>query len=152
VPRALKPDKDELLALILRPQSPLAGRAPAAAAPPAPVERFHSRAKVRSEFRDWLRELERHLPPPSDPELDDYYRYALMGVVVGFGDRNLSPYLPEHTAILPHLLEDIRVVFERVKSSDAPYSVEEFIFRAFDYGIHKAYYLDWDLYLSHDMY
>jgi hypothetical protein len=75
-----------------------------------------------------------------------------MGMVVGFGDRNLSPYVAQHTAIIPPLLEDIRSVYQQVRASGAAYSPEEFIFRAFDYGIHKAYYLDWDLYLSHDMY
>jgi hypothetical protein len=159
----VKPDKDHLLALILRHEPPLPARPAQADAAlsellepsprePPPAQRFQARAQARAEFRAWLRELERHLPPPSDSELDEYYRYALMGVVVGFGDRNLSPYLPQHTAMLAPLLEDIRAVYERIKSSAAPYSVEEFIFRAYDYGIHKAYYLDWDLYLSHDMY
>jgi hypothetical protein len=143
-PHAPQPDKQDLLALILRPGPlPVAERA---------AERIQASTEVHSDFGVWLRELERYLPPPSDPELDEYYRYALMGVVVGFGDRNLSPFLAQHTAILPPLLEDIRSVYGQVRASGAPYSVEEFILRAFDYGIHKAYYLDWDLYLSHDMY
>jgi hypothetical protein len=138
-----KPDKQQLLALILRP------RADAAIAPAA---RLQARTQVHSDFAVWLRALEPLLPPPSDPELDEYFRTALMGVVVGFGDRNLSPFLPQHTAIIPPLLEDIRSVHEQVRAAGAGYSREEFTFRAFDYGIHKAYYLDWDLYLSHDMY
>lgn len=140
----MKPDKQELLALILRPEA-----APAAL---APAERVRAKTEVHSDFAEWLRALEGHLPPPSDPELDEYYRYALMGLVVGFGDRNLSPFLPQHTAIIAPLLADIAAVFAQIKASGAPYSPEEFVFRAFDYGIHKAYYLDWDLYLSHDMY
>lgn len=145
-PSTPKPDKQELLALILRPDSPVT------ATEEVPVERIQAKTDVHSDFADWLAELERHLPPASDPELDEYYRYALMGLVVGFGDRHLSPYVAEHTAIIAPLLEDIRSVYEQVKASNAAYSREEFIFRAFDYGIHKAYYLDWDLYLSHDMY
>jgi len=145
----LKPDKQQLLALILHnQQSPAVVEAPETRA----VERIKAKTEVYSDFDAWLRELERHLPPPSDAELDEYYHCALMGLVVGFGDRNLSPYLAEHTAIIAPLLEDIRSVFEQVKAAGAPYSREAFIFRAFDYGIHKAYYLDWDLYLSHDMY
>ena len=119
---------------------------------PPPAQRFQARAQAREEFRAWLRELERFLPAPGERELDDYYRCALMGVVVGFEDRDLSPYLAQHTAIIPLLLKDIRAVYEQVRRSGACYSPEEFVFRAFDYGIHKAYYLDWDLYLSHDMY
>lgn len=144
-PSAPKPDKQELLALILRPGAEVTAAAPRA-------EHIHAKTEGHSEFREWLAELERYLPDPSEPELDDYYRYALMGLVVGFGDRHLSPYVAAHTAIIAPLLEDIRSVYEQVKASDASYSPEEFVFRAFDYGIHKAYYLDWDLYLSHDMY
>ena len=141
----MKPDKQELLALILSPGRSLV---------PAEARRevFKARTAVHSDFGAWLRELEQHLPPPGAAELDAYYRYALMGLVVGFGDRNLSPFLPQHTAIIAPLLDDIRSVYEQIKASGAVYSEEEFIFRAFDYGIHKAYYLDWDLYLSHDMY
>jgi hypothetical protein len=142
----LKPDKQVLLAQILAPE-------PIRAEPQLPVaRRVRARSEAHSDFAVWLRELERHLPPPSEPELDDYYRYALMGLVVGFGDRNLSPYLEQHTAIIAPLLEDIHSVYEQIRGSGAGYSPEEFIFRAFDYGIHKAYYLDWDLYLSRDMY
>lgn len=140
-----KQDKDDLLALILQPERPQEPPAP-------PEERWQARTEVHSHFAEWLRELERHLPPPGDSELDDYYRYALMGLVVGFGDRNLSPYVEAHAAIIPVLLEDIRQVYERIKTSGATYSKEEFIFRAFDYGIHKAYWLDWDLYLSKELY
>jgi hypothetical protein len=148
-----KPDKQELLALILHPGGPPAGPGPAHPPPePTSVERIRAKTEMHSDFQLWLRELERHLPRPSAPELDEYYHYALMGLVVGFGDRDLSPYVREHTAIIAPLLEDIRSVYEQVCASGAAYSREEFIFRAFDYGIHKAYYLDWDLYGSHDMY
>ena len=139
----MKSDKDDLLALILR-----------SADEPAPPrqEVVQERVQVHSDFQVWLRALEVHLPPPSDPELDGYYHDALMGLVVGFGDRNLSPYLPQHTAVIAPMLADIRAVFEQIQASGRAYSREEFVFRAFDYGIHKAYYLDWDLYLSKDMY
>lgn len=139
----LKTDKSELLALIVR-----GSESPTHAA----AAKMRARIETHSAFDVWLKELERHLPPPSDPELDGYYRDALMGLVVGFGDRNLSPYLEAHTAIIAPMLADIRAVFEQIKTGGQPYSVDEFTFRAFDYGIHKAYYLDWDLYLSHDMY
>lgn len=142
---ASKPDKDHLLALILQPEPPAEPVAPVAA-------QWEAQTEVHSHFADWLRELERHLPPPGDAELDEYYRYALMGLVVGFGDRNLSPYVAEHAAIIAPLLADIRAVYERIKTSGSTYSPEEFIFRAYDYGINKAYWLDWDLYLSKDMY
>jgi hypothetical protein len=137
-------DSDALRALVLRAPAPLPARR-AEVPPREPTGKsLH--------FGTWLRELERFLPAPGERELDDYYRYALMGVVVGFEDRDLSPYLEQHTAIVPLLLKDIRVVYEQVRRSGAHYSPEEFVFRAFDYGIHKAYYLDWQLYLSQELY
>jgi hypothetical protein len=138
-------DSDALRALVL--QTP-PGALPARRAEAQPRERTGK----SPHFDAWLSELERFLPAPDAPELDEYYRCALMGVVVGFEDRNLSPYLEQHTAIVPPLLTDIRTVYEQVRRSGAQYSPEEFVFRAFDYGIHKAYYLDWQLYLSQELY
>ena len=55
-------------------------------------------------------------------------------------------------AIIPPLLDDIQGVFDRLRKLNADYDPDEFRFRAYDYGIHKAYYLDWCLYLSKDCY
>jgi hypothetical protein len=92
------------------------------------------------------------LPVPADPELADYERIALLGVSAGFIERNLSPHLAEHTAIIPPLIAEIRSVYREVKRVGMPYSAEEFRLRAFHYGVHKASYLDWQLYLSKECY
>ncbi len=92
------------------------------------------------------------IPAGADPTLLDYFRFALLGVSVGFAERNLSPKDQEHLDIISPLLEDIRIVFERLQADDAEYDPEEFRFQAYDYGIHKAYYLDWRLYLSKELY
>ena len=92
------------------------------------------------------------LPAPSDPELAEYEKLALLGVSAGFVERNLSPHLPQHTAIVPPLIEEIRSVYREVKRIGMPYSAEEFRLRAFHYGVHKASYLDWQLYLSKECY
>lgn len=141
----MKPDKSELLSLILRPS----GRKE----PPLPLPAaLRNKARSRQDFEDWYETLKEFLPDEEDGELAEYFQFALMGLVVAFGDRHLSPYLPAHTAIIPPLLEDIRAVYGQIRDSGAEYNREEFIFRAFDYGIHKAYYLDWSLYISKDMY
>ena len=99
-----------------------------------------------------LREFAPFIPAGTQEPLADYFRFALLGVSVGFAERHLSPYLQEHLEIIPPLLEDIRAVFERLEAAHAPYDPDEFRFRAYDYGVDKACYLDWRLYLSRDMY
>ncbi len=139
----MKYDKDQLLAVILR----------QTAEKPAPLPK-HLREKEAPfpHFAEWLSALSVWLPDDVDAELGEYQYSALMGLVIGFGDRGLSPYVAQHTAIIPPLLEEIASVYHQVKTSGNAYSHEDFIYRAYDYGIHKAYYLDWDLYMSNDMY
>ena len=112
------------------------------------VRRAESQPLVLAAFQ----ELSRIVPTDDPEELSGFLRYALLGVSVGFVERNLSPYLPEHVEIIPPLLKDIRSVFRRLKKLRGTYDEEEFRYRAFDYGIHKAYYLDWRLYLSKELY
>lgn len=109
-------------------------------------------AICRPNMGNWLEELKTHLPAIDDEELREYFQTAMLGVCVGLSDRNLSPFLPEHTEIIPPLLEDIRSVYAQVKASGAEYDPELFRHRAFDYAIHKATYLDWDLYGSKTLY
>lgn len=92
------------------------------------------------------------IPPGADPELAGYFQFALMGVSQGFVERNLSPFIQPHLDIIPLLFDDIAAVFEQLKSGEAEYDQEEFRFRSYDYGLHKAYYLDWTLYMSKEMY
>ena len=112
------------------------------------VRRAESQPPVLTAFR----ELSRAVPTDDPEDLSGFLRYALLGVSVGFIERNLSPYLAEHVEIIPPLLEDIRSVFRRLKKMRATYEEEEFRYRAFDYGLHKAYYLDWRLYMSKELY
>ena len=139
----MNPDKEQLLALILR----------QTAGTPAPLPKsMREKESPFPLFNAWLAALTPLLPAGTEAELADYQYCALMGVVVGFCDRNLSPFLENHTAIIPPLLDDIASVYAQVKDTGAAYSHENFTYRAYDYGIHKAYYLDWDLYMSHEMY
>ncbi len=92
------------------------------------------------------------IPGGGEPTLLEYFRFALLGVSAGFAERNLSPNDQAHLDIIPPLLEDIRIVFERLQAMHAEYDPEEFRFQAYDYGIHKAYYLDWRLYLSKELF
>ena len=92
------------------------------------------------------------VPEEEEDELAEYYRFALLGLSVGFAERNLSPQDPAHQAIVQPLLADIRSVYKQLGELGSGYDREEFLFRAYDYGVHKAYYLDWRLYLSQELY
>ena len=147
----MKQDKNDLLALILQSMPDQErGLIPA----PGKDVSLHLKEKAytQADFEQWFEVLKGFLPEEEDPELSEYYQFALMGLVVGFGDRHLSPFLEEHTVIIPPLLEDIQAVYTQVKTSGGDYKREDFLYRAYDYGIHKAYYLDWSLYISKDMY
>lgn len=109
-------------------------------------------ARSKAPVAEAVAALARFLPATQDEELNDYCQLALLGVCVGFADRHLSPFVEEHLAIIPPLLDDIRTVYHQLKEMGEPFDDNEFRFRAYDYGIHKAYYLDWRLYLSHEMY
>jgi len=111
-----------------------------------------ARAAADPEVQSCAAALAGCLPALADPELAEYERLALLGVSAGFVERHLSPHLAAHTAIVPPLIEEIRSVFREVKRLGMPYSTEEFRLRAFHYGVHKASYLDWQLYLSKELY
>ncbi|MBI3992392.1 MAG: hypothetical protein HY342_03890 [Candidatus Lambdaproteobacteria bacterium] len=119
-----------------------------------PVEEIHAlvrRVNDRPDVRACFAALAGLLGKDEEP-LAEFLRLALLGVAVGFVERNLSPHLEQHRAIVPPLLDDIRGVYRKAIARHAPYDADEFRHRAYHYGVHKASYLDWDLYLSHEMY
>ncbi|MCZ6553170.1 MAG: hypothetical protein O7A67_05145 [SAR324 cluster bacterium] len=142
---ALNPDRKELFASLV--EMPGMGE-PREEQSQALIRRVESMEKAR----DWLGVFEQFLPEAAAAALQEYLRFALLGLCLGFIERELSPYVAEHLAIVPPLLEDIRSVHEQIQSRGADVDAEEFRFRAFDYGVHKAYYLDWTLYMSREPY
>jgi hypothetical protein len=109
-------------------------------------------AESNEDVQSYVLALRKAAEPPPDLELAAYERFALLGVSAGFMERNLSPHLPEHIAIVPPLLEEIRGVYRELRRLGTPYDSQEFKLRAFHYGVHKASYLDWQLYLSKECY
>jgi len=110
------------------------------------------RAGTLEKAREWLRVFEQFLPPGAAGSLREVLQYALLGLCLGFVERDLSPYVAEHLAIVPPMLEDVRSVFAQVEARGLAVEPEQFRFRAFDYGLHKATYLDWTLYMSKEFY
>jgi hypothetical protein len=141
----LNADRNELLTLL------------SSAAPARDAEFVETRALIRragtlEKARRWLAVFEQFLPPDAEEPLLSYLRYGLLGLCLGFVERELSPYVAEHLAIVPPMLEDIRAVHEKLEELGLRPDPEAFRYRAFDYGVHKAYYLDWTLYMSKECY
>lgn len=111
-----------------------------------------ARAVSDPQVAAFSRELDRFAVQTGDEELAEYERIAILGVSAGFAERQLSPFIPEHVAIVPPLLAEIRAVLCELRKLGTPYSPGEFRARAFHYGVHKASYLDWRLYLSRECY
>src|SRR5690349_20923600 len=111
-----------------------------------------ARTRNDAQAREWMAHLAKHLPPDAPPPLDEYLRVALLGVCAGFLERTLSPYAPQHEEIVPPLMAEITAVFDQVRTMGGAYDPDEFRYRAFHYGLHKACYLDWRLYLSNTCY
>jgi AcrR family transcriptional regulator len=110
------------------------------------------RAGTLEKAREWLSVFEQFLPPGAEGSLREVLQFALLGLCLGFVERDLSPFMAEHLAIVPPLLDDVRSVFEQASARGFAVEPEEFRFRAFDYGVHKATYLDWTLYMSKECY
>ena len=127
-------------------------------AEPAPAERTEEtralirRANTLEKAREWLKVFDQFIPPDVEEPLLEYLRFALLGLCLGFVERELSPYLAEHLAIVPPMLEDIRAVYEKLEQMGVKPDPQEWRYRCFDYGVHKAYYLDWTLYMSKEFY
>jgi hypothetical protein len=126
-------------------------------APLEPAALMDARDQIRQasgndQVREYSVALARFAGRAENDELAEYERTALLGVCAGFVERQLSPYVAEHVAIIPPMLEEIRAVYRQLRTLGTAYDPAEFRIRAFHYGVHKASYLDWRLYLSKECY
>jgi hypothetical protein len=141
----MTPDCETLLATLRRAE-------PLGEAAVAETRALIRRAHTLEQAREWLQVFDQLVPRDAKEPLTEYLRYALLGICLGFVERDLSPYYAEHLAIVPPMLEDIRGVYDQLEGMGVRADAENFRYRAFDYGIHKAYYLDWTLYMSKECY
>src|SRR3990172_7700267 len=99
---------------------------------PELVQDIHAlaiRSRNRPEVQACYGVLEPLLGEGDAEPLAEYLRLALLGLATAFVERNLSPYLDQHRAIVAPLLEDIRGVYAQVVLHEAPYSPDEFRYR-----------------------
>jgi len=143
-----KPGPNDLLNAVLQTSAN-------AQAEQAEIRALVAQAKTRPDAAQWLEDLGQLVPHTEEEALREIYQFAMLGLTLGFLDRNLSPWVEAHREIVGPMLAEIRSVYEQVQQRNVEgvdYQQEAFCYRAFNYGVHKAYYLDWVLYLSHEPY
>ncbi|MBF0352252.1 MAG: hypothetical protein HQM11_14560 [SAR324 cluster bacterium] len=84
--------------------------------------------------------------------LRQWLELALLGTCTGFAERNLSATHPDHQYIYPRIIEDVTAMFEHFQRNALSLDSAAVEFQVFDYGIQWVYYLDWDLYMSKELY
>lgn len=110
---------------------------------------------VVPEHPDWPQLAEvwsAKLPAQESPGLDHWRQLALLGLWVGLRERNLDPARPEHQAVLPRVLEDVSGAFRQLCESGGNPNAPAVRWQVYDFGVQWAYYLDWDLYMSQELY
>jgi hypothetical protein len=126
-------------------------------APPSPEGQEETRALIRrantlERAREWLKVFDQFIPEGAEEPLLAHLRYALLGLCLGFVERDLSPFFGPHLEIVTPMLEDIQSVYAQLDERNQLPEPDRFRYRCFDYGVHKAYYLDWTLYMSKECY
>ena len=110
---------------------------------------------VVPEHPNWLRLAKvwsASLPVPEPTGLAIWQQLALLGVWTGMQERKLDPARPEHQAVLPRVLEDVGGAFQQLCESGGNPGDVTVRRQVYDFGIQWAYYLDWDLYMSQELY
>ncbi|MGA1599712.1 MAG: hypothetical protein ACO4AU_11725 [bacterium] len=105
--------------------------------------REHPRAQ---EIRSWVEE---HLPR-GEESISRWSRYVLAGYASGLLERRMRLDDARHLEPIERILEDVRGLHAQLSASQL--NEPALWAQVFDFGIQWAYYLDWRLYLSQDLY
>ena len=105
-------------------------------------------ARRRERWLERLREEAGDAPPP----FAEYVEIAILGMCLAFEERGIPPDLPGHRSLLHLLVKDVSGMCRQLQQSGHSYSREDLLFRAYDYGMRRAYHLDWELYGSQTSY
>ncbi|MGK5090666.1 hypothetical protein WDW89_01470 [Deltaproteobacteria bacterium TL4] len=106
----------------------------------------HEAVKVR------LEELRPLVESVSEPELREWFKIACLGTCVGFIERNLNPAHPAHQYIYSKIIDDLQSMLSYLSNENINYDPHSMKYQVYDYGIQWVYYLDWELYMSQELY
>ncbi len=88
----------------------------------------------------------------TDPLLREWLKLVLLGVCNGFTERGLDPELPEHREVFSRIVKDVSGVYSQLRGMQPEKGLESLKSQVYDYGVQWAYYLDWKLYMSEELY
>ena len=101
--------------------------------------------------RDWMI-VYSTLDARKNPLFREWLKLVLLGVCTGFAERGLDPELPEHHEVFSRIVKDVSGIYSQLRDMQPEKSSESLKSQVFDYGVQWAYYLDWKLYMSKDLY
>ena len=102
----------------------------------------------------WELQIEKWISPKIKEEspLNDWEKLVLLGTCIGFHQRNLNCNDPAHQYIYPKILMDVQNLFPEFIKEGADPNHPEILSQVIDFGIQWVYYMDWDLYMSQELY
>ena len=115
--------------------------------------RFPNLARERDPCfqREWMT-VSSALDARTDPLLRKWLKLVLLGVCTGFEERGLDPELPEHREVFSRIVKDVSGVYSQLSGMQPGKGLESLKTQIYDYGVQWAYYLDWKLYMSKELY
>ena len=84
--------------------------------------------------------------------LQEFLNLAILGVCQGFEERNLDPGLPEHREVFSHVIKDVKGLIQKIPVPSNGKELQRLKKQVFDFGTQWVYYLDWELYMSKELY
>jgi hypothetical protein len=100
-----------------------------------------------SQIKKWISDKFKEKSP-----LNDWERLVLLGTCIGFHQRNLNCNDPSHQYIYPKILIDVQNLFPEFIKEGADPNHPDILNQVIDFGIQWVYYMDWDLYMSQELY
>ena len=87
-----------------------------------------------------------------DQPLQEFLTLAILGVCQGFEERNLDPGLPEHREVFSNIIKDVKGLIQKITVPSNGKELQSLKKQVFDFGMQWVYYLDWELYMSKELY
>jgi hypothetical protein len=103
-------------------------------------------------LRCWEARRQQWVSAAASPSLQEWQALVLLGTCVGFFERELRPDAAAHQYIFPRLLEDVNRLHEQLSAQATDLHSPALLHQVFDYGVQWVYYMDWDLYISQELY
>ncbi len=100
-------------------------------------------------LRQWA---QAQVPDTVAEALRPWLQQVLLGYAWGLKERNMRREDLRHLEPIPRILEDVSGLFTQLEGHPEQQQAPELLAQVFDFGVQWAYYLDWKLYLSQELY